>query len=262
MPASSPNPILTNTRRSGFTLLEMILALLIGVVVLGSFYSVLSYQVRSAQSGRLMTREATLARSIMDKISKDILYALAVDDPLYLPSPTSTTPNMSFNFNNGVYGQPNCLVMCVTKVPGRYDASGGIGTLDPTIQATACDLRRISYWLEPDGLAYQIVNQATSDDTATSPPSLSDNGSLILAPEVKDVSFQYFDGLSWQDTWDGTTLGGPNETLPIGPPSAIRVTLTFYRKDLENKDVPDDLLPKYTQEVALPAGNNFPQTNQ
>jgi hypothetical protein len=66
---------------------------------------------------------------------------------------------------------------------------------------------------------------ATSLDATTNlPPGLPDESSYILAPEVKDVQFEYFDGTNWNDSWDCTTLGADGIT-PIGPPTAIRIHL-------------------------------------
>ena len=203
--------------RSGFTLLEMILALVIGVVILGCFYSVLNYQVQQAQSGRLMLHEATLARSILTRMSNEILGTLPAINSFVQPNSTpSTTPSTStvapIVFNNMVYGETNVLVLAVSKVPAELNLTGALGKVasaDPTLQATISDLRRISYWMTDGGLARQELKQATTNDLNYTPPDVPDPTTYtIIAPEVKDISFQYFDGMSWQDSWDGTTLGG------------------------------------------------------
>jgi prepilin-type N-terminal cleavage/methylation domain-containing protein len=243
-------------RRSGFTLLEMVLALSIGLVLMISLYSVLSMQVQQAQTGRLILAEGTLARSILTRMAKDILSNLGPVPPVATApssggsssgsSGTSTTDTSStFVFNNGVYGTNNVLVLTVSKVPPPGS--------DPTQQATVADLRRVSYWLasgDPSGLAWQELQQATGNDLSSIPPDVDPSTYKIMAAEVKDVAFQYFDGTTWQGD------------IPIGPPSAISITLTFSRKNVDGSDLPDSQLPKYTHVVAIPAGNNFPQTNQ
>jgi hypothetical protein len=48
----------------------------------------------------------------------------------------------------------------------------------------------------------------------------------VIAPEVAEAVFEYYDGGVWLGEWDGsqTALDGKSAT---GPPRAIRVTLTF-----------------------------------
>jgi prepilin-type N-terminal cleavage/methylation domain-containing protein len=272
--------------RAGFTLLEMILALAIGLVLMISLYNVLNMQVYQSQAGRVIQQEGTLARNIFARMTENILANIG-PVPVPPPSASSTTssapsgtattapaagsaataPSSSteassttmatsdtsgtITLNNGVYGTSNMLILTVSKVPSRAD---------PTGQATDCDLRRVSYWLDSGGLAYQELMQPTSSDLNSLPPDVPQGSYAILAPEVKDIRFEYFDGAGWQDSWDGTTLGGPTGEIPIGPPSAIRITLTFSRKGADNTELPEQA--PYQHVVAIPAGNNFPQTNQ
>jgi len=138
--------------RVGFTLLEMILALSIGLVLMISLYSVLSLQVQQAQSGRIILQEATLARSILSTMASDIRATLGAVPPTPTApansgasSPTTTTststtpstssstssstpstststtttgtsPTTSTNppFNIGVYGTNNVLILTVS----------------------------------------------------------------------------------------------------------------------------------------------------
>jgi hypothetical protein len=99
---------------------------------------------------------------------------------------------------------------------------------DPTADVSVVsDLRRISYWMGGGGLARQEVQPITSQDALDqSGSNLSDDPSLVLAPEVKSLTFSYFDGSNWQDSWDATTLGADGIT-PIGAPRAIAVTLAI-----------------------------------
>src|SRR5206468_12287437 len=54
--------------RTGFTLLEMILALSIGLVLLGALYMTMNGQLFQAQAGRDVVEEGTLARSILTRL--------------------------------------------------------------------------------------------------------------------------------------------------------------------------------------------------
>jgi hypothetical protein len=93
----------------------------------------------------------------------------------------------------------------------------------------------------------------TSDDAGLSPPEVTDPLSKqILASEVKSLEFSYFDGTSWQDSWDGTTIGADDVT-PIGPPVAIAITIGLAPRSAEDEEeVP---LKYYRHVVAIPTAN-------
>ena len=123
--------------------------------------------------------------------------------------------------------------------------------IDSSQLSPVSDIRRVSYWFinggTGSGLAKQEVVSATGTDMLTTPPDVSNP--TIIAPEVKNVLFEYFDGSDWQASWDGTTMSGDGIT-PIGPPAAIRITLTVLHRDgVRTTD--------YQHVVALPGGNNF-----
>lgn len=64
----------------------------------------------------------------------------------------------------------------------------------------------------------------TSDDASVLPPDIPNEDSYVEAPEVQNLTFSYFDGTNWQDSWDGTTTGSDGVT-PIGPPMAVAITI-------------------------------------
>src|SRR5437762_7977250 len=67
--------------RAAFTLLEMILALAIGLVLLAGLYAMMSSQLSHAQAGRTSIQEATLVRSLFARMSDDIASSLGPYDP-------------------------------------------------------------------------------------------------------------------------------------------------------------------------------------
>ncbi len=99
------------------------------------------------------------------------------------------------------------MTLFVSAVP-RY----GRADMDQQV-LNGSDLRRITYYLAPGlGLARQEVKNVTEIDSSNDlPPDL-------LASEVVELQFRYFDGSSqqWMTSWDGTTTG---------PPFAVEVTL-------------------------------------
>jgi prepilin-type N-terminal cleavage/methylation domain-containing protein len=256
-------------RRVGYTLLEMSLALAIALIILGAVYEFLNRQIAMGEIGRNMTEEAALARALLDQMSTDVSGNLGGYDPLQITSDTSqtgtstqsstTAPSTSTTqpttnpFNIGVSGTDSCLILTTSLVPRELVAYDKL-QIDSSQLAPVSDIRRVSYWFingdsTTGGLAKQEVTSATGTDLATTPPDVSNATSLIIAPEVKNVLFEYFDGSDWQTTWDGTTMSADGMT-PIGPPAAIRITLTLRSRDgLHTTD--------YQHVVALPGGNNF-----
>jgi type II secretory pathway pseudopilin PulG len=73
--------------RSGYTLLEVLLAAAIGILLLAALYVALDTQFKAAQAGRDAIEQATVARSVLQRISDDIRPSLcAIDPSRYRPS--------------------------------------------------------------------------------------------------------------------------------------------------------------------------------
>ena len=134
-------------------------------------------------------------------------------------------------------GTTDTLTIWVSRVP--YDANNPNSQNNlnnPLAPPGLADTRRIDYWLAGGGglgLARQEQTAITGDDAApgTSPPDVSDpNSKLIIAPEVKSLQFQFFDGSAWQDSWDGTVTGADGVT-PLGPPAAVAITIGLAPPD-------------------------------
>jgi prepilin-type N-terminal cleavage/methylation domain-containing protein len=226
-------------RRGGYTLLEVVLAIAIGLLIVAALYVALDTQFRYMASGRNAIAEGQLARGLLNRIAADIRQSLAV-----LPkSPTggapaagastgsadaatsstgtagesSTSPGQSGSTtgqaNLGLTGDETQLTLYVSAVPR-------IGREDAEAQNGQSDQRRISYTIIPGaGLARQEVRAVTADDTLGADAPVS-----ILAAEVVELRFRYYDPAAgdWVTTWDGTTTG---------PPLAVEVTLGIQQPD-------------------------------
>ena len=245
--------------RSAYTLLEMTLALAIALIILGAVYEFLNRQITLAEIGRDLVEESALARDILDRMAKDIVASLGAVDPQQLPDISSDSTEALLQaetfvplFNSGVDGSDSILILSASRVPRELLAADK-RQMDSGSLEKVCDLRRISYWFVDDGnnygLARQELKEITGADFGSRPPDVGDVSSLIIAPEVKALSFEYFDGVNWQSVWSGNSYASDGQT-PIGPPSAIKVTITLSSRD--GKQTRD-----YRRTVALPAGNNF-----
>jgi type II secretory pathway component PulJ len=305
--------IIRRRKRPAYTLMEIILALAIAVLLLAALYSAVGYQLRQAQTGRDVTSQTTLSRSVVARIESDVASSLALADParfrnqsknaqsqLAQPSgqatsgqatsgqatsgkatssqPTSGQTGTAANTGmlpmaqpadatddsngmagqlgsvvlpSGVIGDNTSLTLYVSKVPGELYASrtGDMGQL-------VSDIRKIQYWLADNGLGLcrQEVRVATAEEALTTAPPGGDVNTYLLAPEVKSIEFRYFDGSSWVESWDSTTVGDDTIT-PIGAPRAIEVRVGVLPPG--GKD--GDELKYYRHTIAISTANSITQ---
>lgn len=161
----------------------------------------------------------------------------------------------------GLIGMSNELTIFMTKTTSTSDLLASInGDLPPGIPV-ASDIRRISYWLGSNGgLCRQEIPWFTSDQFYTMETYVYEDGKsdqdYLIASEVTNVLFEYYnndtqqDNSGWQEFWDGTQPG-PDGVTPMGPPSAVRVTLTLKIKDAHGKDSTKD----YQQVIPIITAN-------
>ena len=139
----------------------------------------------------------------------------------------SATPQAAdIGFQGGVFGDATSLTIFASRLPGALTSATGLTQPSSTQQPS--DLVRISYWMRQNGgLCRQVRPWVTADGVRNSTdPDLSDEAGDVMVPEATSVAFEYFDGTSWQSSWDGSQLS-PDGVTPIGPPRAVRVTLTL-----------------------------------
>jgi prepilin-type N-terminal cleavage/methylation domain-containing protein len=206
--------------RSGYTLLEVVLAIAIGLLLIAALYVALDVQMRYMQAGRNAVAEGQLARGLLARIGADIrmhlgklpsVAALAGQTSVLRASGTDTSAVEAAagtaQFNYGLQGDESQLVLFVSAVTrfGRGDLDGQYGV---------SDLRRIVYTLVPGTGLVRIESRAFSTDPNDMPDAVPD----VLAPEVVALQFRYFDGASgtWLSSWDGSSTG---------PPLAVEVVL-------------------------------------
>jgi len=146
-------------------------------------------------------------------------------------STTTTNSAMSslapdFPFQAGVYGSNQQLTLFLSRVPPSLLSNETIA--GGTDQQPSDQLRVIYYPSSSgQGLCRQVRQWVTADGVRNSTdPDPGTEQDDLLAEEVTDVQFEYFDGASWQTAWDGSQTQSDGVTLQ-GPPRAIRVTLTI-----------------------------------
>lgn len=222
--------------RMGYTLLEVILAIGIGLLLVAALYVALDVQMRYQQSGREAIVDAQMARGLLQRMAVDIRQSMGMlmTNPTVtasmqamLSSQTGATNSSSGStggsgptgqqaatlgttqYSFGLVGSETELSLYQSVLP-RYSAMVADSAM------TTCDQRRVTYSLfDGVGLVRQESRSIAEDggEEADVPPQ-------VLATEVLELRFRYFDGTTnaWQTTWDGTVQG---------PPLAVEITLTL-----------------------------------
>ncbi|HUR54476.1 MAG TPA: prepilin-type N-terminal cleavage/methylation domain-containing protein [Gemmataceae bacterium] len=247
--------------RRGFTLLEVLLASMIALLLLGALYFAMDLTVRQTQDARDAVEIDNVSRGVFNRMSLDVSSSLgplppksggnanaqpaAPADPAAPTTPTdpaapaadpaattdpaatettdpaSAAAAADVPFQAGVIGTDKQFSVFVARTPDGAN-------FDPNVQGRA-DLRRITYWLGANGgLCRQERPWVTADGIRNSvdPDMTFGEENDVIAAEVKDVVFEYFDGSGWAGSWDGSILG-PDGVTPQGPPRAVKATLTL-----------------------------------
>lgn len=206
-------------RRRGFTLLELLLAIAVFSVVLGAihvvFFSALRLRNRTSESiERSLPLQQTLAI-----IKRDL--ANLVPPGGTLSWALQSTPTTSSTTTGATLPRP---------------ANRGNGPLFYTATALVDDN---AYWGEVQRVSYFLAaptNDTPGMDLYRSvarnllPLTQDETDDQFLMSGVAAITFQYYDGNAWKDTWDSTvadTATGLTNRLP----AAIKVQLELQNED-------------------------------
>jgi prepilin-type N-terminal cleavage/methylation domain-containing protein len=257
----------TGAARRAFTLLEVLLSAAIGVLLMAALYVAMQVQLDHAQAGREAVEEGLLVRALLRRMSNDIAPGLG---PTLNPNTANANPTNTNTTNTGMtttstapifnlQGDSQRLVLWVSRISSDLSQW-------QTNQGVSSDVRRITYWLaggsgSPLGLARQEIKQATSDDALNSMTAdIPDEGSFVIAEEVQSVAFRYFDGTSWQDSWDGTQADSSGAST--GPPQAVEITVSILPPNSGSSTGASPGLKTYRHVVAIPTANGATPAQQ
>jgi hypothetical protein len=242
--------------------LEVLLAAAIGVLLMAALYVAMQVQLDHARAGRDAVEQSLLVRALLRRMSNDISPGLG---PTLPNTPAAGGNNPPANATSSttpvlnLQGDSQRLILWDSRISADLSQA-------QTNPSVSSDLRRITYWLagggSPLGLARQEVRQATSDDALVSiPPDIPDEESHVIAEEVQSLTFRYFDGTAWQDSWDGTQLDSSGAS--IGPPQAVEITLSILPPNSGDLTTDNSNAKTYRHVVAISTANGAtPATQQ
>jgi len=239
-------------KRPAYTLLEVILALALTTVVLGLIGMSIRVHLGVADKSRVQVEEAQLARGLLQRIADDLRNAVPysaaseasasstssnTSETNALSSDDATTNTTDTSLLGGVYGDARRLQMDTSRRPRPIRLPAAYEAADASLAIPLSDVKTVVYSLgEPDAAA-------ASEGTAGSPPTASGlyrreleranyvcavqqgqtellgQATDLLAPEVVDLRFTYYDGTTYYDSWNTTEQG----KLPVAVKAAIRI---------------------------------------
>lgn len=265
-------------RRNGYTLLEVLIALALGMVLLGAVYASLSLYWKYSVAGQDEAREALLARQILRAIEIDlrsVVYHAGSSSSTSSsstsgsstnssstssgkstattgsttgsssgstpssgssstssssstdPNATQTSPDDALTqSSSGLFGNTNTLLVHVSK-PSRTEMYGSMAT-GQAGGGRMSDLQSVAYFVNGQGagalqgavsspglcrMAGDRLLMQMADQVGNTAAMAANT--RLLAPEVASISFYYYDGTTWQVTWDSGTLGALPKAVEI-----------------------------------------------
>ncbi|MCX5661968.1 MAG: prepilin-type N-terminal cleavage/methylation domain-containing protein, partial [Planctomycetota bacterium] len=211
----------------GFTLLEVVLAIVIAVVLMGAALAFYRHtlDVRAAATEEIAV--STAHRLLMDRLTEELRSATIA--PVW---------------GLGVQGQTDSISFVTATVPAGWiwakrQADAGPAPADQDLKLVAYRLRAYPNdegVIVVDGVA-RILQRVLSPEI--SEDQEPDAGSLI-APPIKFLRFRYYDGGGWLDAWSDAAL-----------PMAVEIILGV--DPLPDKVLPEDYpYPMFRRTVFLP----------
>ena len=262
--------------RSGFTLLEVLLASVIAVLLLGGMYAAFDIVLVRNDIARDEAARADLTRAVVNRMTLDLTSPVAYPPPMSggvgaastsTSSGSATTTDTAAATGTGTTtAEPTTTTTTTdttttteTTTPvilpfgaGVYGSSTQVtlfvsrvpqGMTDPTATAVdagggvSADLRRVSYYVGGGGgLCRQDRPWATA-------AGVGDTAEPDYSAEAADIIAPEVTSATFE-YFDGTSwltdwdgsLPGADGVTPYGPPRAIRATLTFEFPDAKGGD--------------------------
>lgn len=250
--------ILRTAKRAGFTLVEVLAALVLGAILLAAVYSTLDIMMRSIRIGKEAVQSLQVIRGTAIRLQTDIRQNLSLltSAPSVQQALAATNSSASSSSSSGTGTSDTGSSTTAAAEPGQFNFSVQgdeysltlYGSQTPqfsrldaeTPNSVYSDLRTIYYYCQP---GTGLVRKETLNVLSGSADSDDATQEEILAPEVQEMNFQYFDSStqSWMGSWDGTTKG---------PPAAIEITLTVRMPDIPG--VPPRSPVRHRLVIAIP----------
>lgn len=228
----------------GFTLIEIMVATVITMMIIGSVYAAFRSSLKVYQRDETRIIMLQRCRFSLDRIARDIsnLYFVSDDEELKL---------FAEDFSDSETTMDKDMISFVAIVEPKladYIPAEESSTLtnEEEENTLPSDLARIIYYIGPNPedetiqslMRIETTNldteelQNTMEELTSSSPSEELQESLrssILVDYVAGLNIRYFDGSEWVDSWDMDE--------EEGLPSAVEITLSISDADNREKNL-------------------------
>ncbi|MDX1969536.1 MAG: hypothetical protein SFV23_20345 [Planctomycetaceae bacterium] len=278
--------------RRGLSLLEMLLAIGLGLLLVSGIYAAITQSARQTAIGRIEMERLQIARAVFRKMELDLRAAMFAaetatsDSAGSVQEATSTsTSGESSSSGGGTAGNAESATTTTIESEQEDEWTGSLGIrgsaselwidlsyirrqIDFSMTATAgSDLQTVAYFLstanssQGDSSGQAAVGEGLVRSrgdrsvlrtlNASSGDSILPGPMELLAPEIEQVGFRFFDGLTWYEEWDSSTIGA----LPRAVEISIGFRAPFDDKGYLGNAVVNAATKSFRMVVAIPASD-------
>jgi general secretion pathway protein J len=207
-------------RTQGFTLLELLLAILVFSIVLGAMHVVFfsAFKLRKKTSDaieRSLPMQQALSiikRDLANLVPPGGLMSGALQSTPTISTTTGSSSGMSGSLNR-------------SDGPQFYTA---VGIVDDN--APWGEIERVSYHLAQPTNSTPGMDLFRTVTRNLLPVTQEQTDDQFLLGGVQAITFKYYDGNDWKDTWDSTLVDSATG-LTNNLPSAIKLDLELYNEN-------------------------------
>jgi len=213
--------------RGAFTLLEVLLAIVILGIVMVVVHSVFNAAIQLRNKTDATFAEAIPLQHALATLKRDLANLTLPGGTLSGTLQTTPTTNTSSSLS---HTGEHCG-------PTFYTTSGTLSELEPW-----SEMRRVDYYLVQSTNASAGLDLLRSVTRNLLPAVDDEYSDQRLLSGVSQLTFQFYDGTSWQDDWDSADTSSSTYTNPL--PIGIRVQLTLVNeKGVISRDPVEMVIP-------------------
>jgi len=276
------------TRRlSGFTIIEVLVALALSSLLMAALYSSMSVYWNTANESYDEIERNQIARALLRQMARDIKSCsfaeqdLMEGDPEESDTDTVDTDTAMASYTNGLFGTDKDLVLYISRPDPALGYVSAQELLAPSDRSSEAMIVR--YFLAETGAGglsammaeEALAGQRSSDNVAGLAVMYGDliglstaisqgdidmqlDASDMLAREVAMINFLYFDGVDELPEWDSTAQNAMPQAV------IIELTLRTLQPESDTRDVEDipGFLPETQHRLVVPIPVALPYTGE